>query len=243
MSIIQPFVTVRDPMYSVWQSIVEKVANQQAAGHLIDAVHAHVADHDGIEGTVTGAITGAAAKLTGLASAKACSALAARLAWAKVTGNTAEVAALQAAFDFNICDPLWAECVEAYVDFYRVHSGEIPYRPGLDNLLATPVPAKPRIAIFGDWGTGMANAVALLEQIQGLKPDILMHLGDIYYSGTQDEMQNRFLSVCHDVFGDDLPPTFSLAGNHDMYSGGAGYYWLVDQLGQGASYFAFQIGR
>jgi hypothetical protein len=37
-----------------------------------------------------------------------------------------------------------------------------------------------------------------------------------------------------------LPPCFSLAGNHDMYSGGEGYYWLVDQLGQGASYFAIQ---
>ncbi len=33
---------------------------------------------------------------------------------------------------------------------------------------------------------------------------------------------------------------FSLCGNHDMYSGGQGYYWLVDQIGQQASYFCLQ---
>jgi 3',5'-cyclic AMP phosphodiesterase CpdA len=34
--------------------------------------------------------------------------------------------------------------------------------------------------------------------------------------------------------------TFSLSGNHDMYSGGAAYYKLIDRLGQPASYFALQ---
>ncbi len=67
-----------------------------------------------------------------------------------------------------------------------------------------------------------------------------MHLGDVYYSGTQDEMQERFLDVCDAVFGASMPTRFSLSGNHDMYSGGVGYYWLVDQLDQKASYFALQ---
>jgi len=35
-------------------------------------------------------------------------------------------------------------------------------------------------------------------------------------------------------------PVFTLTGNHDMYSGGAGYYWLIDQLGQPASYFCLR---
>ena len=33
-------------------------------------------------------------------------------------------------------------------------------------------------------------------------------------------------------------PVYSLAGNHDMYSGGVGYYGLLQQLKQPASYFA-----
>ena len=31
-----------------------------------------------------------------------------------------------------------------------------------------------------------------------------------------------------------------MCGNHDVYSGGAGYYWLLDQIGQQASYFCLQ---
>jgi hypothetical protein len=69
-----------------------------------------------------------------------------------------------------------------------------------------------------------------------------MHLGDVYYSGTKDEMQERFLDVCDSVFGASMPARCSLSGNHDMYSGGEGYYWLVDQIGQQASYFAVQNG-
>ena len=86
----------------------------------------------------------------------------------------------------------------------------------------------------------MPDAVSLLQQVKSFEPDILLHLGDVYYSGTQDEMQARFLDVCASVFGVAIPRCFSLSGNHDMYSGGAGYYWLVDRLGQGASYFAAQ---
>jgi 3',5'-cyclic AMP phosphodiesterase CpdA len=102
------------------------------------------------------------------------------------------------------------------------------------------VPANSRIAIFGDWGTGMPEAAAILQQIKGFNPDVLLHLGDVYYSGTVQEVQERFQSVVGSVFGTSVPRRFSLSGNHDMYSGGAGYYALVDQLEQQASYFAVQ---
>jgi hypothetical protein len=252
MADIPDFVTVRDPKYSLWQSIVEKVAKQKNVQHLVDACHAQVFDHHEVtQGRTPEAMSlpadqtlsaaTAALPLTGpLQNTKRCSALAAQLAWAKVFGTSAEFQALQGAFDFNVCDPFWAKCVEEYTRFYTLHGGQIPYRPGIDNVLPLNVPATAKIAIFGDWATGMANARYLLQEIKGFSPDILMHLGDIYYSGTLDEVQERFLNICTNVFGSDLPPCFSLAGNHDMYSGGAGYYWLVDKLGQGASYFAIQ---
>jgi hypothetical protein len=171
-----------------------------------------------------------------------CASLAAKLAQAKVFGTKETVKTLQGEFDFNVCDPFWIQCVEEYETFFKLEHGQIPYRAGLDNVLREEIPANATIAIFGDWGTGMPEAVALLEQIRDFKPDILMHLGDVYYSGTQNEMEERFLDVCTKVFGVAMPRRFSLSGNHDMYSGGAGYYWLVDRLGQGASYFAVQNG-
>lgn len=171
---------------------------------------------------------------------KRCASLSLQLAKAKVFGTAEQVKVLQNAFDFNVCDPFWVKCVDEYVSHFKVHGGSIPYRAGLNNVLTTPVPSAAKIALFGDWGTGTQEAIDLLTQIKGFSPDILMHLGDVYYSGTQDEIQERFLDVCTSVFGSSMPTRFSLSGNHDMYSGGAGYYWLVDQLGQKASYFAIQ---
>jgi hypothetical protein len=98
---------------------------------------------------------------------------------------------------------------------------------------------KSRIAVVGDWGTGDEVAINLLQQVASLTPEVLIHLGDVHYAGTQREEQAHFLDVCRQVFGNDVP-LFSLCGNHDMYSGGAGYYWLVDHIGQQASYFCLR---
>ncbi len=189
-------------------------------------------------GQVGAADDGAAASR--LAKLKLCASLAAQLAEAKVFGPPERLAVLQSVFDFNVCDPFWGECVAEYEKFFKLEHGEVPYRAGLNNLLRERIPPSAKIAIFGDWGTGMPDAVSLLQQMKSFAPDILLHVGDVYYSGTQDEMQARFLDVCSTVFGVQVPRCFSLSGNHDMYSGGAGYYWLVDRLGQGASYFAVQ---
>jgi hypothetical protein len=54
-----------------------------------------------------------------------------------------------------------------------------------------------------------------------------------------NEAHTNFLDICHVVLGVSVP-IFSLCGNHDMYSGGAPYYWLVDQIGQQSSYFCLQ---
>jgi len=222
---------------------------------LVEAAHAQIYERDEMSQgripevfslspkaiTATKGLGGALTpKVSGLDSIKSCASLALQIAEAKVLGTDDQVKVLQNAFDFNVCDPFWSQCVEEYVNFFKLRGGAIPYREGLNNVLPTPVSANAKIALFGDWGTGTEEAIDLLQQIKGFNPDILMHLGDVYYSGTQDEMQERFLDVCDSVFGASMPPRFSLSGNHDMYSGGAGYYWLVDQLGQGASYFAIQ---
>ncbi len=65
-----------------------------------------------------------------------------------------------------------------------------------------------------------------------------MHLGDIYYSGTEQEVDERFLKVWPD---DAATMNRALNGNHEMYSGGFGYFKLVlPKFGQDGSYFAVQ---
>src|SRR5205814_9785959 len=71
----------------------------------------------------------------------------------------------------------------------------------------------------------------------------VVHLGDVYYSGWSWEVDQRFLKywpVKNDEA--DSISSWSLNGNHDMYSGGYGYFDRVlgdprFQRQQGASYF------
>lgn len=93
-----------------------------------------------------------------------------------------------------------------------------------------------RIAVAADWGTGLYGAPAIARTIASETFDIIMHLGDVYYSGTEKEVRSRFL---------DLWPNnanarrLGLNGNHEMYSGGHGYFNdVLSAFGQGASYFA-----
>ncbi|MGA2249157.1 metallophosphoesterase family protein [Terracidiphilus sp.] len=165
-----------------------------------------------------------------------CAKTAAKFLWAEMTGNHQQSQLLAGELKDSECDPLWAECVTTYLA-YKVSGGALPYRPNLDPVIN--LGAATKLAIIGDWGTGDEVAINLLQQVAALGPDVLIHLGDIYYAGTQSEAQSNFLDICRQFLGSGTP-LFSLCGNHDMYSGGNGYYWLVDQLNQQASYFCLQ---
>jgi 3',5'-cyclic AMP phosphodiesterase CpdA len=92
-----------------------------------------------------------------------------------------------------------------------------------------------------DWGTGTAEALALLRRIKDHHPDVVIHLGDIYYSGAPREADLFYQGWCDALsLPDSHIATFTLAGNHDMYSGGGPYYDLLDRLGQPASYFCLR---
>jgi hypothetical protein len=52
-------------------------------------------------------------------------------------------------------------------------------------------------------------------------------LGDIYYSGTPDECDRDFTRLIDSTFDRSRVAVYKLAGNHDMYSGGVGYYGLL----------------
>lgn len=164
---------------------------------------------------------------------KDCAELAFELAIAIATGSP-RVEALRSEFEFNVCDPLWATAIATYVAFLA-GGGSPVYRGWTDPDPVFPFELRPdaRIAFVADWGTGLPPAVQLIEQIRDkFSPDVVIHLGDIYYAGTTAENERYFYDKMASVF--DLQETLvlSLCGNHDMYAGGAPYYALLDRLGQ-----------
>jgi hypothetical protein len=95
------------------------------------------------------------------------------------------------------------------------------------------------VALFSDWGTGEPTAQRVMKQIAAARPTHAIHLGDVYYSGTPEESQKRFLEIIESAGpSKDTCRYFALPGNHDYYSGGYGFFdGILSELGQEASYF------
>lgn len=131
-----------------------------------------------------------------------------------------------------------------------VYQGTLSRKPGRTG--------DPVIGIIGDWGTGFyqeengidCSAKRVIEAIQQHELDYLVHLGDVYYSGTYwrpipGEEEAHFLNIWPDQgFGRN----FTLNSNHEMTGDDHGYF---DQaLGtsspfrhqNGMSYFSLKYG-
>lgn len=123
----------------------------------------------------------------------------------------------------------------------------------------------PVLGIVGDWGTGyyddegaLCPAQRVIEQIadpaQSPPIDYLIHLGDVYYAGTDwrplpDEEQDNFYGLWPAQTQDqDQGRNFTLNSNHEMYGAASGYFRVALQQGgkfdaqQGMSYFALTYG-
>ena len=104
----------------------------------------------------------------------------------------------------------------------------------------TPDPAPPhtignsaRLILLADWGTGVPRARKVgesarqyLEEAAGTGRDVhVIHLGDVYYSGWAIEYDQNFLPFWP-VKAEEAGRfgSWDLNGNHDMYSGGYGYF-------------------
>ncbi len=100
-------------------------------------------------------------------------------------------------------------------------------------------PAEPRLAerarlvLLADWGTGTPRALKIAELARRRldaadgRECHLIHLGDVYYCGLPGEYRSRFLDLWP-ATGAQVPVTsWNLNGNHDMYSGGQGYFEVI----------------
>ena len=175
-----------------------------------------------------------------------CSLAALKLAKAKILGDPEGPHQVGLA-KFGDCDPKYAEAAKMYAEYFVAQQKQIPYivyKNLSDFVIDGKLPSKARVAILGDWGTGQNPAKLLLRQIANKNPDVVIHLGDIYYAGTQFEVTTYFLPIWQQILNLgaklDRFPTFTLAGNHDYYSGGVAYYQMLQKLGQPASYFCLR---
>jgi hypothetical protein len=100
-----------------------------------------------------------------------------------------------------------------------------------------PIGDRDRLLLVGDWGSGIPRALQVSTAMrssleQALREDRrchVIHLGDVYYTGQPEEYKKRFLDPWpvrnHDSA--DKTSSWCLNGNHDMYSGGYGYFDTV----------------
>jgi hypothetical protein len=132
--------------------------------------------------------------------------------------------------NFGPDDPDWViKIAESMLS--HLGKGNHPFNP---KPAEHAIGASARLVVVGDWGTGLPRAKAVAKYMAEEVAEALgsgreahvIHLGDVYYSGLPEEVQRHVL---------DLWPvtpaqarggvtSWSLNGNHDMYSGGYGYY-------------------
>jgi hypothetical protein len=138
-----------------------------------------------------------------------------------VQAGTAD--ALEATFDKH---DYWGWARGAGWNFIKTKLGRqsrhalLPWPKPADNQR---LPPGARVAIMGDWGTGLYGAPRIAQAIEANGADYaaLIHLGDVYYSGTEKEVENRLLLAWPEVTG---AISRFCNSNHEMYSGGGPYF-------------------
>jgi hypothetical protein len=103
------------------------------------------------------------------------------------------------------------------------------------NSPATPlkIANNSRVFLVGDWGSGVPRARAVAQTMRellardefyGMEQHVI-HLGDVYYSGSRKEYQKNFLNYWPVHPGEETRyGSWCLNGNHDMYAGGHDYF-------------------
>jgi calcineurin-like phosphoesterase family protein len=152
---------------------------------------------------------------------------------------------LAAAAPFDTSDPGWLSV--AFEKLKALFRGKHKFieHTSLSSFQLS-LPDQATVVLFSDWGTAEETARRVMRQITLQRPTHAIHLGDVYYSGTNKEIQRRFL----DVIDAEGPPAsgctyLALNSNHEMYSGGHAYFELTlkTRFGQEASYFNLRNSR
>lgn len=172
---------------------------------------------------------------------------------ALLSGGTAQRALIR---KYERLDVRWANCLAAIglrQVFKRYPFNEQPARPAQ-------IGNRARVVLVGDWGSGLPRAAKVSEAIGEVLTDPaaasrdkhVIHLGDVYYSGLPREYENNFLKYWPVKRAEaNRISSRTLNANHDMYSGGWGYFDYVlngdrrfqsqkDRDGKPSSFFSLE---
>jgi hypothetical protein len=167
---------------------------------------------------------------------------------AKLAGQDDKAEEIAAQFKDGEFDPDWAQTITEYLAYFGPDGSrqEPEYIPPTQDMPVLTFRPGSVVALLADWGTGTAAAIDLLNQMAKFNPDVIIHIGDIYYSGTPDECHRNFADILNRTFDRTRVPIYNLTGNHDMYCGGVGFYQLIKELNpapltpQPASFFCLR---
>ncbi|MBA3420969.1 MAG: metallophosphoesterase [Thermoleophilaceae bacterium] len=145
---------------------------------------------------------------------------------------------------FSYTDPRWvrSKLSEWFTKWNGPHEFRDTDRPSVTRLAGDA-----RLILVSDWASGLERAGLVAQRIREAVEDSLsrkqdvhvIHLGDTYYSGWRREFKDNFLRLWPVLAGEEKRVgSWALNANHDMYSGGDGYYGLLD----GEARFARQGG-
>ncbi len=139
-------------------------------------------------------------------------------------------------------DPGWAEAFAVFLE--NLITGKHPF---MAKPATIPIPDTLQIGLTGDWGTGdwrtasnPAPSADVARHMDLLKPELTIHLGDVYYAGTGDQEQHLFVNL----WPKGSIGSLALNSNHEMYSGAKPYFRAIAgspfELQNGCSYFALE---
>ncbi len=157
---------------------------------------------------------------------------------ASKAAETGKIEALPIGYEVKMDDNDWLGWARSFFTWWR------RIKPH-DLLPPAPPEAMPKefvMALAGDWGSGLYGAPVCGKSIEKNTYGYthLMHLGDVYYSGTEDEVRNRFLRYWPRV---PNAKNYALNANHEMYTGGHAYFELAlkdGRFGQPSSFFVLE---
>jgi len=117
-----------------------------------------------------------------------------------------------------------------YRDYKADGNGNLNY-----SVIDWKIPQNGRIALIGDWGTSNDDAKEFLRALISGGVDCIIHLGDVYYSGTKGEFDSKFINIIRGDLG-FRGPVFTIPGNHEYYSQGEGFYYAIDKINDSTKY-------
>jgi hypothetical protein len=142
-------------------------------------------------------------------------------------------------------DPGWLEALADFLEsLLPIIGGKAPFSTTPQTIQ---VPDTVQIALLGDWGTGNWRTVSnpapstrVGAQVTPLKPDLSIHMGDVYYAGTSDEEKYELVNIWP---GGSIG-SLALNSNHEMYSGGKPYFQAIAKapfaMQRGCSFFMLE---